>query len=319
MSKNMSGVIVGVDVSKESVDVCFLDQEENAIKNQSYPKEKYPALVKNLGKCKPKIVVMEATGGYEKELAVLLANKKLPFRILNPTRVRKFADAIGKLCKTDKVDALVLALYAKRNSVDAAELPDENQMVLRELVERRRQLVSMRAMEKTRLQTTSNQMARTSIIDVVRHLDKQISDIDKQLDRFVDSNTELREKEELLSSVPGVGTVTARVMLSQLPELGHVNRQSAAALAGVAPYERQSGQFRGRSMIFGGRKEVRNALYMATLSAKKHNPLIRDFYQRLITAGKKVKVALTACMRKLLLQMNSVLKEKNLFTHKKLA
>lgn len=313
MSKKTPVITVGVDVSKETVDVCFIDQEEKPLKEQRYTRDKYPALVKNLAKCKPAVIVMEATGGYEKELAIALANKKLPFRIVNPTRVRKFADAIGKLCKTDKVDALVLALYAKRNQIEPAEVPDESQYFLRELVERRRQLVSMRATEKTRLQMTSNPTARESIDAVIRHLDKQLKDIDHELDRFVDSNEQLREKEELLSSIPGVGSVTARSMLSRMPELGRLNRRSVAALAGVAPYERQSGQFRGRSMIFGGRKEVRNALYMATLSAKKHNPAIRDFYQRLIAMGKKAKVALTACMRKLLLQMNAVLKEKKTF------
>ena len=301
---------VGIDVAKDKVDVCILDQDENVVKAECYPQDKYPALVKNLLKRKPGIIVLEATGGYERELALLIARKNLPLRILNPMRVRKFASAIGWLCKTDRVDAKLLAIYAKRNRIAAAPMPSEKQLSLRELVDRRRQLVDMRAVEKTRMQQTAHQAACDSIQTLIAHLNKQIADIDGKLDAFIDSEPEFKEKEVLLTSIPGVGNTTARSILSQMPELGQINRQSIAALAGVAPYKNESGQYRGLSVIRGGRIQARNALYMATVSAIKHNPRIKQFSERLTAEGKKAKVMITACMRKLLLQMNAVLKKK---------
>lgn len=306
----MSVTYIGIDIAKDKADACFIDDSEQVVKSQSYPQEKFAALVKNVAKAKPRIIVLEATGGYERPLALLLAKKGLPFAILNPARIRQFAKAIGYLCKTDAVDARLLALYAKRNAVEPASMPSEKQHELRQLFERRRQLVEMRAMEKVRAQQTSHKAAADSIGTVITHLTDQIAEIDRLLDAFIDDDPELRTREELLASVPGVGTTTARSLMAQLPELGEANRQEIAALAGLAPYPHESGHFRGRSMIRGGRKGARTALYMATVSAIRFNERIRRFYERLRLSGKHAKVAVTACMRKLLVQLNAVLKKK---------
>jgi transposase len=306
--------VVGLDIAKEKVDACFLDEQENVLEQQVYPKEKYRALVKNLKKAKPGLVVMEATGGYEKELAVLFLKAGVPYRILNPARTRHFAAAIGLHGKTDPVDARMLALYALRNRLEPGRLPTESERQLRELLDRRRQLVEMRTAEKNREGRSTHPGACKSVKEVLTLLEAQIADVDRQLDAEISGDDEFRGKEDILTSVPGVGKQTARVLLSSLPELGELDRREVASLAGLAPYARDSGRHRGVRHIFGGRKVVRCALYMAAISAIRYNPCIRALHERLTRGGKKFKVSITACMRKLLVILNALLKNKVSFS-----
>lgn len=311
--KQLPTVVIGIDVSKDSSDVCFLDELEHDNHQGHYPKEKYKALVKKIAKAKPTIVVLEATGGYERELATLLFAATIPFRIVNPLRARQFASSIGLLAKTDRVDSRMLALYALRNKLEPAAVPNEKTVELRALLERRRQLLEHRTAEKNRASRTGHKVAAKSVKNVIAVLDAEISSIDKVLDKVIKDDDDFRHKEELLTSVPGVGEVTARNLLGSMPELGKINRQEAAALAGLAPFARDSGKYRGKRSIRGGRSQVRKTLYMATVTAVKYNLKLKEIYQRMIVAGKAKKMALTACMRKLLLLLNAIIKKDELF------
>jgi transposase len=313
LKKTVQTAAIGIDISKGHCDVCFLDEKEESNHQGQYPEEKYKALVKRIAKAKPRIVILEATGGYERPLAALLLASEVPHRVVNPLRARRFAQAIGLLAKTDSVDARMLALYALRNKLEPAAVPSGKTQEVRALLERRRQLVLLRASEKTRQHLESNKTASKSITSHLSFLTKEIDALDKALDEYVDGDDEFRHKAEILTSVPGVGEQTARALIGGMPELGSISRGEAAALAGLAPFAHDSGKLRGRRMIRGGRAHVRQSLYMAAVSAVRHNPQIRTIYERLVRGGKAKKLALTACMRKLLLLLNALLKKDELF------
>ena len=255
----------------------------------------------------PSGVVLEATGGFEMPIAGELELVGLPVSLVNPRQVRSFARATGKLAKTDAVDALLLAQFAEAVKPPVRPLPDEETRELRALVDRRRQLLEMLTSERNRLRPASKRVGRL-IQEHILWLKQQIDDLDKDIGELIRSSPIWRAQEDLLRSVPGVGRVLSCTLLTHLPELGSLNRGQVAALVGVAPLNRDSGAFRGKRSVWGGRSAIRSALYMAALVASQHNPVIKAFYHRLRAAGKPAKVALTACMRKLLLILNSMLK-----------
>ena len=251
-------------------------------------------------------VVLEATGGYEMLVAGELELAGLPVSLVNPRQVRSFARATGRLAKTDAIDAQVLAQFAEAIKPPVRPLPDQETRELRALVDRRRQLLGMVTSERNRLRNASRRV-RPLIQEHIQWLKQQVDDLDKDISELIRSSPVWRAQEDLLCSVPGVGPVLSSTLLTHLPELGSLNRGQVAALVGVAPLNRDSGAFRGKRSIWGGRAAVRSALYMAALVATRHNPVIKAFYQRLRAAGKAKKVALTACMRKLLLILNCML------------
>jgi Transposase and inactivated derivatives len=314
MSKKPAPTItIGIDVAKDSCDACFLDGSERINHQGHYPEEKYKALAKKIEKAQPRIVILEATGGYERAIAGLLVAADIPFRIVSPSRARQFANSIGLLGKNDAIDARMLALYALRNNIEPAAAPDEKTQELRALLDRRRQLVDTRTAEKNRRLRANHKAAAKSIEKVIALLDAEIVAIDRLLDEMVKDDDEFRHKEDILTSVPGVGKQTARTLLGSMPELGQVNRAQAAALAGLAPFARDSGKQHGKRIIRAGRFYVRRALYMAAVSAIQFNPRFKEMYKRLVALGKAKKLALTACMRKLLLLLNALLKKDELF------
>ena len=255
----------------------------------------------------PTLVVLEATGGYERAAVAALAAAQMPVVVANPRQVRDFARATGQLAKTDRIDAETLALFAERVRPTPRPLADEASAALDALLTRRRQLVGMRGAERNRLEHAPPAVAR-GIRTHIRWLERQLSVVDRDLDDMIHQSPVWRAKEDLLRSVPGVGPIVSRTLLGELPELGQLNRRRIAALAGVAPFACDSGTLRGRRVVWGGRASVRAALYMSALVATRWNPVIRAFYQRLLAAGKPKKVALVACMRKLLTILNVMLR-----------
>lgn len=298
--------IVGVDVAKDKIDVFFLKSRQHRTIQVAH----YPDWVEELKKEPPDLIVMEATGGCERILAAMLAAADLPVNVVNPRQVRHFAQACGKLAKTDAIDAQVIARFAEAVKLQPKPVPNEQVHELQDLMERRRQLVVMRGAEQSRLARATTQRVRKSLRDAIEWLERQVAKIEADIDDRIQQSPAWREAENLLTSIPGVGPVTARMLLAELPELGRANRQQIAALAGLAPFNRDSGTLRGIRRVRGGRAGVRRALYMAALSATRFNPPIKAFYQRLRASGKKAKVALTACSRKLLLMMNAMMREK---------
>ena len=264
-------------------------------------------LVRHLAGLQPKGIVVEATGSLELPLATQLALAGLTVAIVNPRQVRDFAKALGRLAKTDAIDALVLAHFAQAVRPPARPLPDPQTRELRAIADRRRQLVEMLTTEGNR-RRTAPEVIRPQLDEHIRWLKAKIDDIDKDLQDLISSSPIWREREQLLRSVPGIGPTLTANLLARLPELGYLNRGQIASLVGVAPLNRDSGTFRGQRKIWGGRSDVRSGLYMAALVASRFNPVIRDFYQRLCNTGKPKKVALAACMRKLLIILNSLLK-----------
>jgi transposase len=296
---------IGIDVSKQWLDVATLpERETRRFSNDGAGQEQLGAWLIQLA---PELIVMEATGGFETRVATALAAEGLALAVVNPRHVRDFARAFGILAKTDRIDASVLAAFAEKVHPPVRPLPDEDRRELIDLVDRRRQLVTMRAEEKTRLsQATAS--ARQDIKEHIEWLDERLRRLDIDLTAKLRSSSLWKAKEEILISVPGVGRVTVFTLLARLPELGALNRRAIAALTGVAPFARDSGQHRGRRMIWGGRADVRSVLYMAAVTAARINPVIKSFYLRLKQAGKPAKVALTACMRKLLTILNTMLR-----------
>jgi transposase len=298
----------GIDVSKDTLDVawaCGLRPAEQLPNNPAG----IARLVETLTRQPLDRVVLEATGGYEKPLVAALLGARLPVVVVNPRQARNFARAIGRLAKTDKIDAVVLALFAQKIRPPLRPLPDEATLQLQELLARRRQLVQMHAAEENRLHQARHKAVRRSIESILKLIEKELADADDQLDKLIRSSPAWQEKIDLLKGVPGIGDQTARVLLAHLPELGKCTRQEVAALAGVAPINRDSGAMRGRRTTWGGRASLRAMLYMATLTASRCNPVIRACYQRLLAAGKLKKVALVACMRKMLTILNAMLRD----------
>ena len=303
----METKFVGIDVSKLTLDFDCLPV--SAARQFANDANDIGALVELLKGSGVERIVIEATGGYETAVASALAAAQLPVVIVNPKQVRDFAKAMGYLAKTDRLDAKVLALFGERIKPSLRVLPDEAQRALADLLGRRTQLVAMRAQEKTRLATVTA-VAKKNVQQHITWLDKCIAKLEGDLEKRLRASKVWCEKAELIESVPGVGPVTTFVLLARLPELGLLNRQKISALVGVAPFNDDSGKRRGARYIRGGRADVRCALYMATLSAIKHNKPIKAIYERLIASGKPFKLAMTACMRKLLTILNAMLKKK---------
>jgi transposase len=301
-----SPTFVGIDVAKLTFDVARLPQPEHH--SFSYDAEGLQRLLTLLRAWGPVLIVLEATGGLERRLVAELATAGLAVAVVNPRQVRDFARGVGRLAKTDPIDAAVLAHFAQVTQPTPSAKTSEQQRELQELLTRRQQLMGLRTMEANRLATTTAKVARRSVTQLLKALDKQVAALDAAIAKLVESDDDWRQKAQLLQSVPGVGAVTSRTLLAQLPELGKLNRAQIASLAGLAPYNHDSGKFKGKRSIWGGRAAVRNALYMAALTARRCNPVIRAFAERLEQAGKLFKVVLTACMRKLLLILNTMIK-----------
>jgi transposase len=303
MSTSVESVYVGVDVSKAQLDVCLLPSGQTAVfSNDSAGVRQLIALLQQ----QPRILrcLLEATGRYERRCAADLMEAGFSVAVVNPRQARDFARSLGRLAKTDTIDARTLAEFAKLGHVRLSEKTPENQAVLDDLITRRRQVTQMRASEKTRREGLTHKVALASVDKVIRLLDQQREDLDREIAKLIESNDDWKNRRDLLTSVPGVGNTTASQLVADLPELGKLNRQQIAALVGVAPLNRDSGTMRGHRTIFGGRAEVRTGLYMATLSAMRCNPVIKSFAERLIAAGKAFKVAMIACMRKLVTILN---------------
>jgi transposase len=301
-------ISVGIDVSKDQLDVCRLPADQRAQFNND------PAGVEQLlawlAQQPPMRVLLEATGGLERLAVAELSTAQVPVIVVNPRQVRQFAGALGILAKTDQIDAYVLARFAQDLRPEIRPLPDKKTRELGELVARRRQLVGLRTAESNRLKQAVALKVKRNIEHTLKHLEKQLTAIDKELDKQIQQSPVWREKDELLQSMLGVADRTSRTLLAELPELGACSRRQISSLVGLAPINRDSGKFRGQRSTWGGRASVRSALYMATLSAVKHYPPLKEFYERLLLTGKKAKVALVACMRKLLIILNAMLKTK---------
>jgi transposase len=304
-SMNPSPTFIGIDVSKAHLDITVRPSGEH--RQVENTEEGIADLVAWIGPLKPELIVLEATGGFESAVVAALALAGLPVAVVNPRQVRDFAKSLGKLAKTDKIEADMLARFAEAIRPEPRSLPDEQTQQLQALVVRRRQLIEMLVTEKNRLPLTHLKM-KPRLKEHIAWLESALAQLDQELHDQLQASPVWREKDDLLRSVKGIGPVTATTLLAELPELGKLNRKQMAALVGVAPFNCDSGKMRGKRTIWGGRACVRNALYIATLSARRHNPVIQVFYQRLIKAGKLYKVALVACMRKLLTNLNAILR-----------
>jgi len=301
-----SAAIVGVDVSKRSLEVQIYGEEKGwKIGNDA---DGFGTLVEQMKVVQPGRIVFEATGGYESRAVKALSEAGFAVAVVNPTRVRRFAESLGILAKTDKIDAQVIAHFGSvvQPPVNARQTPLEEQLAA--FVERRRQLLVELTAEKNRLSTCPD-CVRDDIEDHIAWLAERIDRLEADIQVCIGLKPEWLQRAEIIESVPGVGVVTATTMVAELPELGQLNRQKIAALVGVAPFNKDSGPKKGKRRIFGGRSGIRRTLYMAALSATKFNPVIRAFYQNLLKRGKEKKVALTACMRKLLVIINSMVRK----------
>jgi transposase len=302
---------VGIDIAKDKVDVHLLPKAVHFICNNDA--EGIASLIARLQEETPTVIVMEASGGYEISLAGELGAEGLPVAVVNPRQVRDFAKGIGKLAKTDSIDAYVLARFAQTTRPEPKPLPTEDERQIRELVTRRRQLVDLRASEKNRLHRARNERVKRSIQKILKAIDEEIQDIDKDTDDLIKKSPLWRHDDDLLKTCKGIGSVTSRILLAKVPELGKISRQEISCLVGLAPLNKDSGKMRGKRMISGGRADVRSALYMAALAAIRYNPVIKPFFERLSATGKPFKVAMVACMRKLLVILNAMMKQKRPF------
>ena len=302
-----AAVYVGIDVSKDRLDVAVYGKDKvSSFRNDE---EGIEQTVKRLKELSPALVVLEATGGIEMPVAASLGAAGVPVAVVNPRQTRDFGKATGKLAKTDVMDAKMLAHFASAVHPEPKALPDATVQEFAAILARRRQLVEMLVAERNR-SCTAIKPVRERIRKHIAWLKQELDSTDKDLDQAVRGSPLWREKDDLLQSVPGVGPVLSSTLLGQLPELGTLNRKKIAALVGVAPLNRDSGKFRGKRSVWGGRASVRTALYMSTLVATRYNPVIKAFYQRLCAAGKLKKVALTACMRKLLSILNAMVRNR---------
>ena len=303
----MEHTFVGADIAKDQVDVHIRPTDERV--QFSRDEAGLAGLVARLQHLGPRLVVLEATGGYEIPVAAALASAGVPVAVVNPRQIRDFARATGQLAKTDALDAQIMARFAEVVQPAVRPLPTAAAQALGDLVARRRQLIEMLGAERNRHQQARDPQLQRRIATHVRWLTKALAALDTDLDDTIRSSPIWRERDNLLQSVPGIGDVTAYTLLADLPELGRLDRRKIAALVGVAPLNRDSGHWRGRRTIAGGRPAVRSVLYMATLTAVRFNPALAHFYQRLVAAGRPKKVALTAAMRKLLTILNAMLRD----------
>jgi len=305
---------VGIDVAKRFFDLYDLATEKH--QRFDHTPVGISACITSLTACTPALIVMESTGGYETNLAVALSEAGLPVAVVNPKRVRDFARATGRLAKTDKIDARIIALYAAMLQPPARGVWDEHTRTIKALVARRRQLVDMQTAERNRLEHLGDRAVAQSIAAVSKTLARELATVERKLREQIARTPELKQKAEQLTSVPGIGETTALMLIAEVPELGSLNRRKIAALIGVAPINRDSGTFRGKRMTGGGRREVRARLFMPTIVATRHNPVIREFYQRLLASGKKKMTALVAAMRKLITMLNAMLAKNQLWNPK---
>jgi transposase len=303
-----SEVMVGIDVAKDRLDVHVRPAGEAFAVSRDGPG--LSGLVARLGELAPALIVLEATGGFEIIVAAALAGAKLPVAVVNPRQIRDFARAIGRLAKTDALDAEVIALFAERVRPAARPIPDAAARQLDELVTRRRQIIEMIGAEANRRRQARERRLQKRLDAHLVWLQKELTVSDGEIDAAIRRSPAWRESEQLLISVPGVGDVTARTLLAELPELGQLGRRQIAALVGLAPINRDSGTLRGRRMIAGGRASVRSVLYMAALTASRCNAAVAALYRRLVEAGRPKKLAIVACARKLLTMLNAILRDR---------
>ncbi len=299
---------VGVDVSKARLDVALLPMGESFV--VSNDEEGLDELLGRLEGLHPTLVVLEASGGFERPVVATLAAAGIAVAVVNPRQTRDFARATGRLAKTDALDAKVLARFAEAVRPAPKTPPDEEAREFSAVLARRRQIIAMMSAEKNRLGATASRSVSRRIEAHIRWLEKELARTDRDLDEAVEGSPTFKENEALLRGVPGVGPVLCRTLLAELPELGSLSPKQICALVGVAPLNRDSGTLRGRRSVWGGRGRVREALYMGALIATRHNPQIKEFYERLLSAGKPKKVALVACMRKLLVILNALMRDR---------
>jgi transposase len=305
-------VYVGIDVSKDTFNVASCPAAlKTCLPNTP---DGHRQLCQSLENHNIAIIVLEATGGYERPIVAELLDANSPVVVVNPRQVRDFARGLGQFAKTDPIDAEVLAKFAQLVQPAARNHKTAQTTDLAELVHRRRQLNDLRTQESNRLSLIHLRQVRKSIEQMLKMLDRQIAEIDELIEQHIRNNDDFQQKDKILRSTPGVGPQTSAMLLAQMPELGSLNRQEVAALAGLAPWDRASGKWLGKGHIWGGRKDVRSILYMAALSARNCNPVIRRFAQRLEEEGKAFKVVITACMRKLLIILNTMIRNQTLWT-----
>jgi transposase len=303
----MDAIVVGIDVSKDRLDVAVRPTGETfAVERDA---EGLSRLIARLAPLEPQAIAVEATGGYETVVAASLSAAGLPVVVVNPAQVRAFAKALGKRAKTDPIDAAVIAHFVEAAKPDIRPMPDEQTRLLADLVARRAQIVQMIVAERQRQKRLIEKRLQKSIARLLAALQKELSSLETDIDEAVRGSPTWRAKEDLLASVPGVGPTIARTLIAELPELGRLDRRKIAALVGLAPWTRQSGQWKGKSFIGGGRTQVRAALFMGALVAARHNPALRGFHQRLLDAGKPKLVAIVAVARKLLTILNAIIRE----------
>ena len=298
---------IGIDVAKQNFDLHSLRTgQDRRMKNSTDGIRKCVALCNKIG---PELIVMEATGGYELALAATLQAEGFAVAVVNPRRIRDFARAAGQIAKTDKLDARIIAQFAATMEPMPTEQINENTQKLKALVARRSQLVGLHTAESNLLEHADGKEIRRSIAAVLKVIEAQLKTIDRQIKEHIDNTPRLRQRSEIFDSVPGIGPTTANMLVTELPELGRLNRRQIAALIGVAPIARDSGTFRGKRMTGGGRKKIRSRLFMPTLVAVRHNPILKAYYNKLLSRGKCKMVALVAVMRKLICILNTMAKK----------
>ncbi len=300
-------IVIGIDISGKSLDIHILPEDRaQRFANDASGIGELVELAKEM---EASLILMEATGGLESALAAECALSGIPTAVMNPRQIRDFARSLGRLAKTDAIDAEVIARFGSALRPEPRTLPDAQEQYLKALITRRRQLIDIRTAESNRLARAAAAV-RQRIREHIDFLNQEIEDIDREIEKLIKESPLWLEKARLLREVPGIGSVSCFTLLGALPELGKLKGKQIAALVGVAPLNRDSGAYRGRRSTWGGRAQVRSALYMAAMSARRHNPVIRDFYERLRAAGKCGKVALVACMRKLLIILNAMLRDR---------
>lgn len=304
MEQASQGIVVGIDVSKSRLDVAA------AGTFWSVPNDfqGIGLLIDRLKPFLPNLVVVESTGGLERGVLAELSAAGIPIALVNPGRVREFAKSIGLLGKTDKIDASLLVRFGEATQPRPTQLPSADEQRLSAWMTRRRQVVDMLTMEKNHL-ASAHPAVLTSIQNIMGDLQRELDDLNRQIDELIAHHPDFQQKKKILRSTPGVGPVTTAILLSDLPELGSIDRKKVAALVGVAPFNNDSGRHRGKRRVKGGRPSIRKVLYMSTLSATQHNPVIRSFYQHLLSSGKDKKLAIVACMRKLLTFLNAMIRD----------
>ncbi len=302
----MEAVIVGIDVAKDRLDVALRPTGEAFVVERSAAG--LEQLIERIRPLAPTLVALEATGGFETVVAAAMAAASLPVVVVNPAQVRAFATALGQRAKTDPIDAAVIAHFAEATRPAPRPLPDEATRLLADLVTRRRQIVEMIGAERQREKRAPARIKK-SIARLIKALEKELASVNADIDDSVRGSPAWRDKEDLLASEPGIGPIIARTLIADMPQLGCLDRKKIAALGGLAPFTRQSGQWRGKSFIGGGRAKVRSALFMAAMTARRHNPTMRAFFDRLVAAGKPKMVALIAVARKLLTILNAILRD----------